>query len=302
MGNCESGKNTRSQSPPSSNSSNLPYNNGNGSNYILPSNLAKYDNIKNYYNISSSQIGEGTSAKVFEATNSNNEKFAIKRISKEKIKDKTKAIREAEISLKLKHRNILNFFEIYEDSKFIYYVMECGKMDLFEYISKCPSQIIPENTAIEFLIQMLESISFLHSNNIIHCDIKPENFILIFDKENIPIIKLFDFGSAIMKTNNNTQKFKGTLFYEAPEALNNFGYDEKIDEWGIGVIMYIMLLGEEPFDGEGLELENSIKYKRIEFEKIQNIGLRAVNEKLLCRNPSNRISARQGIEMLQKIK
>ena len=167
--------------------------------YILPSNITKYDDVTKKYDIYQKEIGSGITAKVFMATNSKREKFAIKRIIKSRIFDRERIIREAQISLRLKNKNILNYFEIYEDNYYISYVMEYGDMDLFDFISKCPLGKIPDTVAIDLLIQILNSISYLHDNSIIHCDIKPENFVVIFDKNNMPTIKLLDFGNAIYK-------------------------------------------------------------------------------------------------------
>ena len=271
--------------------------------FILPPNITIYDDVTKKYNIYQEEIGTGITAKVFLATNSNGEKFAIKRIIKSKIYDRERIIREAEISMRLKHKNILNYYEIYEDNFYISYVMEYGTMDLFDFISKCPLGKFPDKVAIDLLIQILNAIIYLHENSIIHCDIKPENFIVVFDKTNNPIVKLLDFGNAIFKNKYKikSQYFKGTEFYKAPETFGNSVFNEKVDEWGVGVIMYIMLTGGVPFE-EGGNMENNIKNKKINFEKISNQKLREINEKLLCRDFEKRISAREGVMKLRNIK
>ena len=181
--------------------------------------------------------------------------------------------------------------------------MECGDMDLFDFISKCPLGKIPDTVVIDLLIQILNAISYLHENSIIHCDIKPENFVVIFDKNNMPIIKLLDFGNAIIKNKNiiKSQNFRGTQFYKAPETFGNSIFNEKVDEWAVGIIMYMMLTREEPFKEEDI-LENNIKFKKINFEKIENKKLREINEKLLCINYEKRISAKECVMILRNIK
>ena len=268
--------------------------------YIVPPNIAIYDEITKKFNICQEEIGSGITSKVFIATNSKKQQFAIKRIIKSKIFDKERIIREAEISigLKNKNKNILNYYEIYEDDYYISYVMEYGDMDLFDFIKKCPLGKIPDTVAIDLIYQILNAISYLHDNSIIHCDIKPENFIVIFDKNNNPVIKLLDFGNAIYKNKYKitSQNFRGTNFYKAPEILENSIFNEKVDEWAVGLIMYIMLTGKEPFD-EGDNIKNNIN-----FNKIENQKLREINEKLLCKDPNKRISAREGMMMLRNIK
>ena len=269
--------------------------------YILPPNITKYDDITKKYDIYQHEIGSGITAKVFIATNFNGEKFAVKRIIKSKIFDKERIIREAQISIRLKNKNVLNYFEIYEDNYYISYVMEYGNMDLFDFISKCPLGKIPDTVAIDLLIQILNAVAYIHENSIIHCDIKPENFVVVFDKNNMPIIKLLDFGNAIIKNKNiiNSQNFRGTQFYKAPETFGNSIFNEKVDEWAVGIIMYMMLTREEPFKEEDI-LEN--KFKKINFEKIGNKKLREINEKLLSINYEKRISAKECVMMLKNIK
>ena len=271
--------------------------------YILPPNITIYDDVTKKYNVYQKEIGSGITAKVFIATNSKKQQFAIKRIIKSKIFDKKRILIEAEISMRLKNQNILNYYEIYEDDYYISYVMENGDMDLFDFIKRCPLGRIPDPVAIDLIYQILNAISYLHENNIIHCDIKPENFVIVFDKNNNPIVKLLDFGNAIYKNKYKieSKNFRGTEFYKAPEIFGNSYFNEKVDEWGVGIIMFMMLTGTEPFKETG-NLENNIKFENVNFNKIGNQILREINEKLLCRDPNKRISAKEGMMILRNIK
>jgi|Transcript_12858 calcium-dependent protein kinase len=97
--------------------------------------------------------------------------------------------------------------------------------------------------------QILSCVSYLHSKGIIHRDLKPEN-ILLEDKNDILNIKLIDFGTAIR--NEARGKIKGaigTAYYIAPEVICG-AYDEKCDLWSCGVIMYVLLSGTAPFEGQ----------------------------------------------------
>ena len=155
--------------------------------YILPlanRNFKREDITKNYQFIKF--IAEGATSKVFKAENSKKEKFAIKRIIKNKINDSKKSniIKECEVCLQLDNKNIIKTYEIYEDKKFINIVMELGNIDLFEFINRY-SKNIPDDLIIYFLIQIFESIDYLHKNNIIHCDIKPENYMNFVVQKNL---------------------------------------------------------------------------------------------------------------------
>ena len=177
--------------------------------------------------------------------------YAIKKINKEKIKALKPFILEAEISLQLKHENIITYYEIYEDSKYITYVMDLGEGgDLFDFIVGCPLGHLPADIVIDLLIQIFSVVDYLHSvKGIVHRDLKPENFMIKIDSNNRPKIKLIDFGFAtyIPKNGEKITEFLGTREYAAPEILEHSGYREKVDEWAIGVIMYNMLTGFEPF-------------------------------------------------------
>ena len=118
-------------------------------------------------------------------------------------------------------------------------------------------------------------------------------------------MKLIDFGN-IRKIPQNNQKlynFSGTKEYMAPEALENTGFNEKIDEWAAGIIMYNMLTGVDPFSAEDdLDYKENIKFKDIKFEYIKNEKLRELNKKLLNRFVARRISVKEALSEIKKIK
>ena len=278
--------------------------------YILPETIAKRGDISKKYKISKTILGDGATALVYLAENKKKKKFAIKRIFKDKISGSriNNIFKEAEICLKLKNENIIHYYEIYEDIHYISIVMESGDTDLFELIVNSPLGLIPEHIAIDFLIQIFESIEYLHNvQNIVHCDLKPENYVVIFDKKNEknPILKLVDFGNIRQKPRNKERlfNFSGTKEYMAPEAMENFGFNEKVDEWAAGVIMYNMLTGVDPFISDtDSQYRDNIRFKEIKFEYIKNEKLRELNKKLLNRFMAKRITAKEALEELKNIK
>jgi serine/threonine protein kinase len=279
--------------------------------YILPERISKREDITKKYRISNHILGDGATAKVYLAEDFSGKKFAIKCIPKEKIEIRKKIIlKEAEICSILNNKNIIKYYELYEDYNFVNVVMEKADTDLFELIVNNPLGYIPEEIAIDFLIQIFEVIDYLHNVvNIVHCDIKPENFVIIFNKEkgNKPILKLIDFGNVRRKPMNKKRlyNFVGTKEYMAPEALENGGFNEKVDVWAAGIIMFNLLTGADPFispnDNESDYIDN-IKFKEIKFEYIKNEKLRELNKKLLNRFLARRITAKEALEEIKQIK
>ena len=278
--------------------------------YLLPESICKRQDITKKYKLSKKILGDGATSLVYIGENSATEKFAIKRISKAKMTLRQNiVIKEAEICKKLNHTNIIKYYELYEDINFINIVMELGDTDLFELISNSPTGVIPDEFVLDFLIQIFEVIDYLHnSQNLVHCDLKPENFVVKFDKKTQKIIlKLIDFGNVRNKPINKERlyNFFGTKEYMAPETIDNYGFNEKVDEWAAGIIMYNMLTGTYPFntdDENYSDYKDEIKFKEINFDRIENECLRELNKKLLNKFMIKRISAKEALEEIKRIK
>ena len=274
--------------------------------YILPTELAKREHIEKYYNIKEKILGEGAYGQVCigEKKGIN---YAIKRMKKNKLKDLKTLLLEAEISLSIKHENIITYYEIYEDLEYISYVMDLGEGgDLFDFIVGCPLGHLPADIVIELLIQIFDVVDYLHSvKRVIHRDLKPENFMIKINKYNKPQIKLIDFGLAtyIPRNGQKIKEFYGTREYAAPEIYESSGYLEKVDEWAIGVVMYNMLTGFEPFKGESpSQIKDSVLYQQIRFEEIEDNELREINKKLLNRYVAKRMTSKEALIELKSIK
>ena len=133
--------------------------------YILPTSLVKREQIEKYYNIKEKLLGEGAYGQVC-IGEKNGINYAIKRMKKLKLTDLKALLLEAEISLSIKHENIITYYEIFEDLEYISYVMELGEGgDLFDFIVGCPLGHLPADIVIELLIQIFEVVDYLHSDN-----------------------------------------------------------------------------------------------------------------------------------------
>lgn len=206
--------------------------------------MFKKGRIDEFYDMKDN-LGEGAVGCVCIAVNkSTNERRAVKQISKTSVDDKEIAAMRI-----MDHPNIIKLYEMYEDNRNQFLVMElCTGKDLFDHISS--AQFFTEVQAAHLMMQVFRAVFYMHSLSVCHRDIKPENFLFV---EDVPVeratLKLIDFGLAC--TFNTVEKLTtkaGTPFYVAPEVLKG-SYDEKCDVWSCGVVMYVLLSGNPPFMG-----------------------------------------------------
>ena len=195
-------------------------------------------------------IGEGNFGKVKLAKLiSTKEKFAIKILDKEKLKTQTKStlFNEIEIISRLNHKNIIHVEKILEDQKNFYIIMEyCEKGELFDYIVN-KERLNPAEASL-FFYQLINGVEYIHKQGFAHRDLKPENLLLTKEK----ILKIIDFGLCHDFDGENFLTTKcGSPSYAAPEILKGYPYDGfKTDIWCCGIILYAMLCGYLPFDGD----------------------------------------------------
>ena len=197
------------------------------------------------------QIGSGGFAKVVLGIHiPTGEKVAIKIMDKKEIlSDENNKIRvenEIKILKKVRHNNIIKLYEVMETPQKIYLVMEyCDKGELFDYIVS--KDHLNEDQSRIFFHQIIDALTYLHSQNIAHRDIKPENILLQSGTQ--MICKLIDFG--ISRTYNLNQKIKtpcGTASYAPPEMHKGLDYNGLLsDIWSAGVLLYAMIFGYLPF-------------------------------------------------------
>ena len=195
-------------------------------------------------------LGCGTFGTVRLAHKANNpdKKFAIKSLPRKKVEaDLTLMEQELSILLSVDHPHIVKFYEAFLDHKYVHLVMEqCDGGELYERLVNISR--FKEADANMIIKQCLQALKHLHDQNIAHRDLKPENVLFTTDND----IKLIDFGmSKLMpKEANNFMNTKlGTPYYVSPEVLDG-KYDKRCDLWSVGVITYVLLAGEPPFNGE----------------------------------------------------
>ena len=251
-------------------------------------------------------IGEGGFGKTYKVFNKeNNEIYVIKQISL-KDKDLEKILKEAEILSSIHNDNIVKYFESFIDDKYFYIVMEyCQGLDLKKYINKYKKEKnnkrINPNVIYKYIIDICKGLNEIHANNVIHRDIKPDNLLITEDNK----IKICDFGiSAILdKHNNYAITTIGTYNYCAPEIFEEKPYNNKIDIWSLGCVIYELCTGNLCFEGQlGIKLINKIMncdYIPLNQELSNYYQLNDLIELLLNKDYKKRPSADDIIDYIQ---
>lgn len=196
------------------------------------------------------KIGSGGMAEVFKGKDHKLNRFvAVKVLKDEFVGDKNfvrKFKEEAQAAAGLAHPNIVNVYDVGDEQNINYIVMELVEgITLKTYIEKKGRLTVKEATSIA--IQMGAGLELAHNNQIVHRDIKPQNIIISREGK----VKVTDFGIAkSVSSNTNTSDAMGSVHYTSPEQARGGYSDAKSDIYSMGIVMYEMVTGRVPFDGE----------------------------------------------------
>lgn len=240
-------------------------------------------------------LGRGHFGKVILARYKNTgEYFAIKALKKGDIiaRDEVESLlaekRIFEVANSMRHPFLVNLFSCFQTKSHVCFVMEyAAGGDLMMHIH---ADVFTEPRTVFYTACVVLGLQYLHENKIIYRDLKLDN--LLLDTEGY--VKIADFGLCKegMGYGDRTGTFCGTPEFLAPEVLTETSYTRAVDWWGLGVLIFEMLVGESPFPGDDEEeVFDSIVNDEVRYPRFLSLEAIAIMRRLLRKNPERRLGA-----------
>lgn len=240
-------------------------------------------------------IGVGGMADIYKARDITEDRVVAVKILKNEFVGSEDFIRrfrnESKAIALLSHPNIVKIYDVGFTDKLQFIVMEyIDGITLTEYISK--QGVLKWKDVVHFTMQILKALQHAHDRGIVHRDIKPQNVMLLSDGT----IKVMDFGIARFNRETDktmSEKAIGSVHYISPEQARGDVTDERSDIYSIGIMMYEMLAGKKPFDGDSpvaialMHMQSNAK-KMSDINKSIPEGLEEITEKAMQKEPSKR--------------
>jgi serine/threonine protein kinase len=242
------------------------------------------------YVYSTRAIGKGSFSRVYKGFDVNTDEIiAIKVIDRLEIREQLVDRLKEEISLlsSMSHPHIVEFRDFIQDRELFYIILEyCAGGDLSHSIKRGK---ISEAVAQSYMAQIASALAYLKHKNIVHRDLKPQNILLTAD---LSTIKLTDFNFAReMFDDELAETLCGSPLYMAPEIIDGTSYTINSDLWSVGLILYEMVYGKNPYHDayNVLDLANKIKTRVIRFDDDVSPECIDLLRGLLQREPESRM-------------
>ena len=224
-------------------------------------------------------------------------KYAIKAIDKRNqanYEERRYFRREIEIMYRVHHPNVVKLFGHFEDNTYCYFIMEyIPGGNIYSLVPKNNIRQINTQQIASIMKDVISAVYFLHHMHpkIVHRDIKPENVLL----DQGMVAKLTDFGwSHYMQGDMKRTTVCGTPVYLAPEIINNQGHDEHVDIWCIGVLLFELMAGYSPWQGNDVQtVKYNISRLKIQWPRDMDRDAADLISRILKYNPEERISLSQ---------
>ncbi len=225
---------------------------------------------------------------------------AIKAIPKHRVRDPKTFMQEINILRRLDHPNIVKLFEVFDETAYIYLVLElCTGGELFDRIVRLGH--FGEQEAQAIFTDIMYALAYCHERGVVHRDVKPENFIYLSRDLPTPL-KVIDFGLSYQLTSRSQvmTSVVGTSYYIAPEVLEGC-YTAGCDVWSAGVVLYILLTGKPPFDGDkDSEIIEKVRKGHYDFKipefKLITKDAKDLISRMLVKNTAKRLTSAQVLE------
>ncbi|XP_017837320.1 serine/threonine-protein kinase N isoform X7 [Drosophila busckii] len=242
-----------------------------------------------------SVLGRGHFGKVIlSQLRSNNQYYAIKALKKGDIiaRDEVESLlsekRIFEVANAMRHPFLVNLYSCFQTDQHVCFVMEyAAGGDLMMHIH---TDVFLEPRAVFYAACVVLGLQYLHENKIIYRDLKLDNLLLDTDG----YVKIADFGLCKegMGFGDRTGTFCGTPEFLAPEVLTETSYTRAVDWWGLGVLIFEMLVGESPFPGDDEEeVFDSIVNDEVRYPRFLSLEAIAIMRRLLRKNPERRLGS-----------
>jgi aurora kinase A len=200
--------------------------------------------------------------------------------------------REVEIHSRLRHPNIVRLYSYFHDDTRVYLVLEyAAGGTLFAALEAAPNKRFEEPRAASVMKQLCAALALCHKLQVVHRDIKPENILVGRNGQ----IKLADFGWSVANKSRDKRMMRqtlcGTVDYLPPEMVEEMPYDERVDAWMAGVLLYEMLVGSAPFAAE-LPTDTYDKVAQCAYHVPPFVsgGAKSLLQGLLVKDPALRMS------------
>jgi len=204
------------------------------------------------------RLGEGISSVVYKAMDKQrNEHVALKMINLDNEEEgiPSTALREIAILTQLQHENIVKLYDVVHHGKRLVIALEYCDLDLKEHMENFNSGLMPSSMCKSVMHQLLKAVEYIHEQNVIHRDLKPQNVLIQKDKNNQNNVRvlLADFGLARelgIHVRSCTSEVV-TLWYRPPDVLcgsSNYGFS--VDIWSLGCIFAEVYTGKATFPGQ----------------------------------------------------
>jgi len=251
-------------------------------------------------------LGKGSYAEVYLGRNCQSGQICALKVqkwtellAKGGTKLKKQLANEIEIMKNLRDRHVVALydFEVVADSNRNLLVLAleyCSGGDMDEYMKQVGPAGMKEDDAIHWCKQLKDGLKFLRDQGIIHRDLKPGNLLLSTGDRDDAVLKITDFTFArYIQPNDLATTLVGTPLYMAPEIFQDRQYTDKGDLWSVGVIMYQMLTGKVPYNGNDLhDLVSNVRKNNLTWNTKNTISneMKLLVEKLMEKDPTKRIN------------